>query len=143
MQTAWSITAPEADSTYGLDEPDVTATLTFTDGTSQTVRFGNACTDTEDSLCYLASDAAPTVVYEVNADYKTAYAVTKESLHDETATAETADPADVVAQYPSAAKMISPTACRNDDTTRCPAPGSAFFLPGAGKYATIMLLYSI
>ena len=100
MQTAWSITAPEADSTYGLDEPDVTATLTFTDGTSLTVRFGNACTDTEDSLCYLASDAAPTVVYEVNADYKTAYAVTKESLHDETATAETADPADVVAQYP-------------------------------------------
>lgn len=105
MQTAWTITTPEADTAYGLDEPDVTATLTFTDGTSLTVRFGNAVSAEDgdgsgDSLCYLAADAAPTVVYEVNADYKTAYAVTKESLHDETATAETANPADVVAQYP-------------------------------------------
>lgn len=98
MQTAWTITTPDADSAYGLDDPDVTATLTFTDGTSLTVRFG---TETDDSsLCYLASDAAPTVVYEVNADYKSAYAVTKETLHDENATAESAAPDDVVAQYP-------------------------------------------
>ena len=34
MQTAWTITAPDADSAYGLDAPDVTATLSFTDGTS-------------------------------------------------------------------------------------------------------------
>ena len=42
MQTEWSITTPEADSAYGLDAPDVTATLSFTDGTSLTVRFGTA-----------------------------------------------------------------------------------------------------
>ena len=100
MQTAWTITTPDADSAYGLDDPDVTATLTFTDGTSLTVRFGTEATDTTDSLCYLASDAAPTVVYEVNADHKAAFAVTKETLHDATATAETAATTDVVAQYP-------------------------------------------
>ena len=100
MQTAWTITTPDADSAYGLDDPDVTATLTFTDGTSLTVRFGTEATDTTDSLCYLASDAAPTVVYEVNADHKAAFAVTKETLYDATATAETAATTDVVAQYP-------------------------------------------
>ena len=77
MQTAWTVTAPEADTAYGLDSPDVTAVLTFTDGTSLTVRFGNAVAAAADgsdgdSLCYLASDAAPTVVYEVNADSKLA-----------------------------------------------------------------------
>ena len=41
MQTEWSITTPEADSAYGLDAPDVTAVLTFTDGTQLTVRFGD------------------------------------------------------------------------------------------------------
>lgn len=105
MQTAWTVTTPESDAVYGLDSPDVTAVLTFTDGTSLTVRFGTEVPseETDDSLCYLAADTAPTVVYEVNADYKAAYAVTKESLHDETATAETADntdTTDVVAQYP-------------------------------------------
>jgi len=104
MQTAWTVTVPEADTAYGLDSPDVTAVLTFTDGTSLTVRFGNAVAAAADgsdgdSLCYLASDAAPTVVYEVNADSKLAYAVTKESLYEETATAETAA-SDPVAQYP-------------------------------------------
>ena len=104
MQTVWTVTAPEADTAYGLDSPDVTAVLTFTDGTSLTVRFGNAVAAAADgsdgdSLCYLASDAAPTVVYEVNADSKLAYAVTKESLYEETATAETAA-SDPVAQYP-------------------------------------------
>ena len=98
MQTAWTITAPDADSAYGLDAPDVTATLTFTDGTSLTVRFGTASAS-DDSLCYLASSDAPTLVYEVNTDHKSAFAVTRESLHDDTATAETAD-TDVVAQYP-------------------------------------------
>ena len=101
METAWTITTPDTDSAYGLDSPDVTATLTFTDGTSLTVRLGAESTDgtDSDSLCYLASDAAPTVVYEVNADHKAAFAVTKESLYDDTATAETAT-SDVVAEYP-------------------------------------------
>lgn len=99
MQTAWTITAPDADSAYGLDAPDVTATLSFTDGTSLTVRFGTASAS-DDSLCYLASSDAPTLVYEVNAEHKSAFAVTKESLHDDTATAETAADTDVVAQYP-------------------------------------------
>ena len=97
MQTAWTITTPDAASTYGLD---VTATLTFTDGTSLTVRFGTEATDTTDSLCYLASDAAPPLVYVVNADHKAAFAVTKETLYDATVTAETAATTDVVAQYP-------------------------------------------
>ena len=105
MQTAWTITTPDADSAYGLDSPDVTAVLTFTDGTSLTVRLGadipaQSDSTSSESLCYLASDGAPTVVYEVNADHKAAYAVTRESLHDDTATAETADSGDVVAQYP-------------------------------------------
>ncbi len=40
------------------------------------------------------------MVYEVNADHKAAFAVTKETLYDATATAETAATTDVVAQYP-------------------------------------------
>lgn len=105
METAWTITTPDADSAYGLDSPDVTATLTFTDGTSLTVRFGAESVDgtDSDSLCYLASNAASTVVYEVNADQKAAFAVTKESLYDDTATAETATD-DVVAEYPVGGK---------------------------------------
>lgn len=100
-QTDWTITSPEEDSTYGLDSPDVTATLTFTDGTTLTVRFGNL-TEGDESLCYLASSGAATVVYEVNADYKTAFAVTKETLHDEEAIAETAEEAEdtIVAEPP-------------------------------------------
>ena len=99
-KTNWTITAPEPDSAYGLDDPDVTSTLTFSDGTSLTVRFGAETQEDGDTLCYLASSAAPTVVYEVDADYKTAFAVTKETLYDDTATAETAATTDVVAQYP-------------------------------------------
>lgn len=41
----------------------MTATLSFTDGTSLTVRFGTASAS-DDSLCYLASSDAPTLVYE-------------------------------------------------------------------------------
>ncbi len=104
-QTDWTITSPEADSTYGLDAPDATVTLTFTDGTSLTVGFGNLKTD-DDTLCYLASSETPTVVYEVNADYKTAFAVTKESLYDETATAESAEEEtdSIVAEHPVGGK---------------------------------------
>lgn len=101
VQTDWTITSLEADSLYGLEEPDVRATVTFSDGTSLTVRLGNL-TDEDDSLCYLASDAAPTVVYEVSADYKAAFAVTKETLLDTTATAETAEESadTIVAEHP-------------------------------------------
>ncbi len=70
--------------------------------TSLTVRFGTEATDTTDSLCYLASDAAPTVVYEVNADHKAAFAVTKETLYDVTATAEPAATTDGEPQHPEA-----------------------------------------
>lgn len=104
-QTEWSITAPEADSAYGLDDPDVTATLRFTDGTSLTVRFGNL-TEDDDTRCYLASSDAQTVVYEVSADYKTAFAVTKDTLYDEDATAETAEEEtdNIVAEEPVGGK---------------------------------------
>lgn len=104
-QTDWTITSPEEDSTYGLDTPDVTVTLTFTDGTNLTVRFGNLVAN-DDSLCYLASGGAPTVVYEASADYKTAFAVTKETLYDETATAEPAAEEEdtIVAEHPVGGK---------------------------------------
>lgn len=99
LETEWSITAPESDAAYGLDSPDVTASVTFSDGSTLTVRFGNSVPDDE-SCCYLASSEAPTLVYEVDADHKNAFAVTKESLYDDEATAETAQEGDVVAQYP-------------------------------------------
>ena len=100
VQTEWSITTPEADSAYGLDTPDVTVTAVFTDGASLTVRWG-VLTPGDESLCYLASSAAPTVVYEADADYKSVFAVTRESLHDETATAETAEEEDtIIAEHP-------------------------------------------
>lgn len=80
-QTQWTVTSPQEDSVYGLDTPDVRATLTFTDGSSLTVVFGSLCPESEgDNLCYMSADCTPTVVYEVSAAYKEAFAVTKESL---------------------------------------------------------------
>lgn len=104
-QTDWTITSPETDSTYGLDAPDVTATLTFTDGSNLTVRFGSLVADDE-TLCYVASSGAQTVIYEVSADYKSAFAVTKETLYDETATAESAEEEEdtIVAEHPVGGK---------------------------------------
>ncbi|MFR3792118.1 MAG: DUF4340 domain-containing protein [Blautia massiliensis (ex Durand et al. 2017)] len=101
VQTSWSITSPEADSTYGLDTPDTTATAVFADGTELTVRWG-ALTPEDESLCYLSADSAPTVVYEADADYKAVFAVTKESLYDADATAETAaaDEGSIIAEHP-------------------------------------------
>ena len=100
LQTEWTITAPEQDAAYGLDIPDVTAVLTFTDGSALTVRFGSLVAE-DDTLCYLASSGDANVVYEVSADYRNAFAVTKESLYNAEATAETAQQeGDVVAQYP-------------------------------------------
>lgn len=80
-QTQWTLTTPEEASAYGLDTPDVRVTLTFTDGSSLTVTFGDLCPETEgDNLCYMAADCTSTVVYEVSAAYKQAFAVTKDSL---------------------------------------------------------------
>lgn len=103
-KTDWTITSPQEDSVYGLDAPDVTATVTFTDGISLTVRLGSL-KEGDDTVCYLASSDAPTVVYEVSADYKTAFAVTKESLYDAQATAESAEEEDtIVAEHPVGGK---------------------------------------
>ena len=88
LQTEWTITAPE-DGAYGLTNPDVTAVVSFTDGTALTVRFGSL-TPQDEGACYLRASSAPNVVYEVNADHKNAFAVTKQSLYDAEATAETA-----------------------------------------------------
>lgn len=101
VQTDWTITSPEEDGCYGLETPDVTATVKFSDGTDLTVKFGDLTPD-DDGLCYLVSDGAPTVVYEVSADYKAAFAVTKETLLDTTATAETAEEAadTIIAEHP-------------------------------------------
>lgn len=88
LQTEWTITAPE-DSGYGLKDPDVVAVLSFTDGTALTVRFGSL-TPEDEGACYLSCSSDPNVVYEVNADHKDAFAVTKQSLYDAEATAETA-----------------------------------------------------
>lgn len=104
IKTDWTITTPESAATYGLDTPDVTATVTFTDETQLTVRFGNL-TSEDETLCYIASSEAPTLVYEGSADYKTAFAVTKESLYDEAATAESAEEEDtIVAEHPVGGK---------------------------------------
>lgn len=102
-KTDWTITTPEADSVYGLDAPDVTATVTFADGSSLTVRFGDL-TQEDESLCYMASSQTPEVVYEANAEYKTAFAVTKESLHEETSTEESAQTDSIVAEHPVGGK---------------------------------------
>ncbi len=58
MQTAWTITTPDA-SAYGLDDPDVTATLTFTDGCAWTVRFGTEATDTVTACATLPATPRP------------------------------------------------------------------------------------
>lgn len=102
-KTDWTITTPEADSVYGLEDPDVTATVTFDDGSSLTVRFGNP-TQEDETLCYMASSQAPEVVYEANAEYKTAFAVTKESLYEEPSTEETAQTDSIVAEHPVGGK---------------------------------------
>ena len=104
VKTDWTITAPQADSAYGLDTPDVTVTATFTDGSELTVRFGNLA-DADTTLCYLASSGAPDLVYEASADYKNAFAVTRESLQATEATAESAAEEDtIVAEHPVGGK---------------------------------------
>lgn len=101
LTTSWSITAPEADSVYGLDNPNTVVTLVGTDGTTVTCSFGSNDPE-DDSLCYLRSSNADGVVYEVNSGHLTAYAYTKDTL--KAATPETAEAAsetdDTTADYP-------------------------------------------
>lgn len=78
LQTAWTVTAPAAPESYGLDAPNVTVTVT--DGqTSWTGRFG-ADADADSGTCYLAAEDAPNLVYEVLVQHREAFACTKEAL---------------------------------------------------------------
>lgn len=100
LETAWSITTPDADSAYGLDAPQAEIVLTFTDGSVLNVRYGGAVPG-EENLCYLAADSAKGIVYEVPAAGMAAFAVTRESLAaSEEATAETADTGNIIAEHP-------------------------------------------
>lgn len=101
MSSSWSITAPEADSVYGLDAPNTVVTVVGTDGSSVTCSFGSN-DPADDGLCYLRSSNAEGVVYEVNSGHLTAYAYTKDTL--KAATPETAEDDgetdDTTADYP-------------------------------------------
>lgn len=77
LTTAWTVTAPGAESDYGLDAPNVTVTARG-EGGSVTLRFGSETPD--GGSCYLAADTAPDVVYEVITQHREAFAYTKEAL---------------------------------------------------------------
>lgn len=83
MQSVWSITAPEEDAAYGLDAPNATVTARRTDGSRVVLRFGFVVPDENSEgagVCYVACDAAPGVVYEVEAEHLSAFAYTKAAL---------------------------------------------------------------
>ncbi len=101
LKSQWSITSPEADSVYGLDSPDAIVTLTGSDGTTVTARFG-AVSAEDDTVSYLQASTAPDVVYEIASSNLSAYAYTKDSLQaatDETATEESSEE-DIIAENP-------------------------------------------
>lgn len=102
METEMTITHPEDDSTYGLDEPQAVVTVTGSDGTTITCSFGN--TSPEDSdVCYMRSSHATGVVYEVNADHLAAYSYTKDTLKastEETAESDSDSEEDIIAENP-------------------------------------------
>lgn len=100
MESEMTITHPEEDSVYGLDDPQAVVTLTASDGTTITCSFGNV-SDSDSEVCYMRSSHKAGVVYEVDADHLAAFAYTKETL--QTATAETAeeeDSSDIIAENP-------------------------------------------
>lgn len=101
LTTVWSITAP--DGGYGLEQPDVTAVLTFADGSTLTVQFGSLTADDE-TLCYCSADSAPGVVYEVSAAHKSYFSLSKSALAAastaETAASDAASRADIIAEAP-------------------------------------------
>ena len=91
LQSAWSITAPAADSAYGLDAPNAIVTLTATDGRSVRCVFGTTgIADDGSEIAYLRASGDESVVYEVAANHLDAFAYTKAALRAETETAETA-----------------------------------------------------
>lgn len=101
MNTEMTITHPDEDSTYGLDSPQAVVTVVGSDGTAITCSFGNVSSENSD-VCYMRSSHTAGVVYEVNADYLSAFAYTKETL--KAATEETADSSsdssDIIAENP-------------------------------------------
>ena len=100
METEMTITHPEADSVYGLDDPQAVVTVTGSDGTTITCSFGNV-SDSNSEVCYVRSSHTAGVVYEVNADHLAAFAYTKETLQAATEeTAEEEDSSDIIAENP-------------------------------------------
>lgn len=92
LTTEWSITAPEADSVYGLDRPNAVVTLTATDGRSVQCVFGS--TDPEDeAVSYLRASCDESVVYEIPANHLTVFAYTRDTLRAATAESATGESA--------------------------------------------------
>lgn len=105
METEMTITHPDSDSVYGLDDPQAVVTLTGSDGTTITCSFGNVSADDSD-VCYMRSSHTAGVVYEVNADHLAAFAYSKETLQsatEESATEEE-DSSDIIAENPVGGK---------------------------------------
>lgn len=105
METEMTITHPDSDSVYGLDDPQAVVTLTGSDGTTITCNFGNVSADDSD-VCYMRSSHTAGVVYEVNADHLSAFAYTKETLQSATeeSAAEEEDSSDIIAENPVGGK---------------------------------------
>ena len=102
METEMTITHPEDDSVYGLDEPQAVVTVTGSDGTTITCSFGNVSSEDSD-VCYMRSSHTAGIVYEVNADHLSAFAYTKETLKaatEETAEADSDSEEDIIAENP-------------------------------------------
>lgn len=100
LETEMTITHPDDDSVYGLDDPQAVVTVTGSDGTTITCSFGNV-SDSDSDVCYMRSSHTAGVVYEVNADHLAAFAYTKETLQAATEeTAEEDDSSDIIAENP-------------------------------------------
>lgn len=100
LETEMTITHPDDDSVYGLDDPQAVVTVTGSDGTTITCSFGNV-SDSNSDVCYMRSSHTAGVVYEVNADHLAAFAYTKETLQAATEeTAEEDDSSDIIAENP-------------------------------------------
>lgn len=100
LQTTWTITAPQDDAAYGLDQPNVVVTLMDSYGGVVMVRFGAAISgrnETDAGYCYLAVDTTPDVVYETEIEHLSAFAYTKAALVGE----KLPEPEDdIIEQYP-------------------------------------------
>lgn len=100
LETEMTITHPDDDSVYGLDDPQAVVTVTGSDGTTITCSFGKV-SDSNSDVCYMRSSHTAGVVYEVNADHLAAFAYTKETLQAATEeTAEEDDSSDIIAENP-------------------------------------------